>query len=134
MATAGSLLGSGGVIVVDDRTCVVDAILNITRFYRHESCGKCTPCREGTYWLETILERLEDGEGSESDVADLKTVSEQILGRSLCALGDAAAMPILSVLQLFPEEFAHHAREKRCIVNRRREAVEKARHGHAVLV
>ena len=134
VAGAGSLLGSGGAIVVDDRTCVVDAILNITRFYRHESCGKCTPCREGTFWLETILERIENGKGDEHDIADLKTISEQILGRSLCALGDAAAMPILSVLELFPEEFAHHVREKRCIVNRRKEAIEKIRQGQAVLV
>jgi NADH-quinone oxidoreductase subunit F len=134
VVAAGSLLGSGGAIFVDQGTCVVDAILNITRFYRHESCGKCTPCREGTYWLETILERLEAGEGSERDVSDLRTISEQILGRSLCALGDAAAMPILSVLDLFPEEFAHHVREKRCVENRRREAVEKVRLGQPVLV
>ena len=134
VAQAGSLLGSGGAIVVDDRTCVVDAILNITRFYRHESCGKCTPCREGTYWLETILERVEDGQGEERDLADLKSISEQIMGRSLCALGDAAAMPILSVLELFPEEFAHHVREKRCIANRRKDAIQKVRQGQAVLV
>ncbi len=134
VAAAGSLLGSGGAIVIDDRTCVVDAILNITRFYRHESCGKCTPCREGTYWLETILERVEAGEGDERDLGDLRSISEQILGRSLCALGDAAAMPILSVLELFPEEFAQHVRDKRCAVNRRREAIENARRGRVVLV
>ena len=134
VAAAGSLLGSGGAIFLDEGVCVVDALLNLTHFYRHESCGKCTPCREGTHWMEMLLHKIEDGEGSAGDVATLKTVAEQILGRSLCALGDAAAMPILSVLQKFPDEVQHHVTAKRCLVNRRRESVEKVRRGEPATV
>ncbi len=134
VAAAGSLLGSGGAIVIDDGVCVVDAGLNLTKFYRHESCGKCTPCREGTHWMETILARLEDGQGSREDLVTLKTVAEQILGRSLCALGDAAATPVLSLLEKFPEEFEHHVVAGKCLVNRRRAAVARARQGESVLV
>jgi len=82
MNAAGTFLGSGGVIVIDDRTCLVDALLNITRFYRHESCGKCTPCREGTYWMEEVLARLERGEGRERDIDLLDDVADNINGKS----------------------------------------------------
>jgi NADH-quinone oxidoreductase subunit F len=119
MVAAGTLLGSGGVIVIDDQTCIVDALWNITRFYEHESCGKCTPCREGTYWMSEVFERLERGEGRESDIDLLSDVSDNILGKSFCALGDAAAMPVLGAIQHFRDEFEFHVRERRCLVNRR---------------
>jgi NADH-quinone oxidoreductase subunit F len=131
---AGSFVGSGGAIVIDDGICAVDAGLNITKFYRHESCGKCTPCREGGRWMEVLLQKLEDGHGSRQDIADLKSIAGQILGRSLCALGDAAAMPVLSILEKFPDEFEHHVATGKCVVNRRRTAVERARKGEPVLV
>jgi NADH-quinone oxidoreductase subunit F len=134
VAAAGSLLGSGGAIFLDEGVCVVDALLNLTHFYRHETCGKCTPCREGTHWLETLLAKIEHGQGGPDDVRSLKTVSEQILGRSLCALGDAAAMPILSVLEKFPQEVEHHLTAKRCLVNRRRASVERVRSGEPATV
>src|SRR5262245_1760578 len=134
VAAAGSLLGSGGAIFIDEGICVVDALLNLTHFYRHESCGKCTPCREGTHWMETLLHKIEDGHGSAEDLRILKDAAEQILGRSLCALGDAAAMPVLSVLQKFPDEVEHHVTAKSCLVNRRREAVDRARRGEPAIV
>jgi NADH-quinone oxidoreductase subunit F len=120
MVAAGTLLGSGGVIVIDDGTCIVDALWNITRFYEHESCGKCTPCREGTYWMSEVFERLESGHGRERDIDLLWDVSDNILGKSFCALGDAAAMPVMGAIKHFREEFEHHVTHKRCVVNRRR--------------
>jgi NADH-quinone oxidoreductase subunit F len=120
MNAVGTFLGSGGVIVIDDQTCIVDALLNITKFYRHESCGKCTPCREGTYWMEEVLERLEHGEGRVSDVDLLADVADNILGKSFCALGDAAAMPVQGALKHFRDEFEYHVAHKKCLVNRRR--------------
>jgi len=123
MNAAGTFLGSGGVIVIDDRTCMVDALWNITRFYRHESCGKCTPCREGTYWMEGVLARLERGEGRERDIDLLNDVADNILGKSFCALGDAAAMPVMGFIKHFRPEFEHHITHQRCLANRRRESV-----------
>jgi NADH-quinone oxidoreductase subunit F len=123
MNAAGTFLGSGAVIVIDDQTCLVDALLNISRFYRHESCGKCTPCREGTYWMTEILERLERGEGRSTDIDVLYDAADNILGKSFCALGDAAAMPVMGFIQHFRDEFEHHVRHHRCVVNRRRESV-----------
>ena len=119
----GTFLGSGGVIVIDDQTCIVDALWNMIRFYRHESCGKCTPCREGTYWMAEVLERLEKGEGRETDIDLLADVADNILGKSFCALGDAAAMPVQGALKHVREEFEYHVEHKRCLVNRRRQAV-----------
>ncbi len=119
----GTFLGSGGVIVIDDQTCVVDALWNMIRFYRHESCGKCTPCREGTYWMGEILERLEKGEGREADIDLLADVADNILGKSFCALGDAAAMPVQGALKHFREEFEYHVKHRCCRVNRRRQSV-----------
>ena len=119
----GTFLGSGGVIVIDDQTCIVDSLWNMIRFYRHESCGKCTPCREGTYWMAEILERLERGEGRETDIDLLADVADNILGKSFCALGDAAAMPVQGALKHFRDEFEHHVKHKRCLVNRRRQSV-----------
>ncbi len=116
VAAAGSLLGSGGVIVMSQHTCMVEATLNITRFYRHESCGKCTPCREGTYWMEKILWRIEHGLGMPGDLELLTDLCHNIEGRSFCALGDAAAMPVRSSIAEFREEYEAHIREKRCTV------------------
>jgi len=126
MNAAGTFLGSGGVIVIDDQTCIVDALYNVTRFYEHESCGKCTPCREGTYWMSEILERLESGHGRETDIDLLLNVADNILGKSFCALGDAAAMPVQGALQHFRPEFEHHVAHRRCMVNRRRAEIGEA--------
>ncbi len=124
---AGTYLGSGGVIVIDDRTCIVDALWNITRFYRHESCGKCTPCREGTYWMAEVFERLERGRGRSSDIDLLDEVADNILGKSFCPLGDAAAMPVMGAIRHFREEFEYHVTHRRCRVNRRREELDALR-------
>ena len=122
MNAAGTFLGSGGVNVIDERTCMVDSLWNLIRFYAHESCGKCTPCREGTFWMTEILERLERGGGKADDLDLLADLADNILGRSFCPLGDAAAMPVQGFLKHFRAEFEHHVREKRCLANRRREA------------
>jgi NADH-quinone oxidoreductase subunit F len=124
MNAEGTFLGSGGVIVIDDQTCLVDALWNITRFYRHESCGKCTPCREGTYWMAEILERLEHGEGRANDIDLLDDVADNINGKSFCALGDAAAMPVQGFLKHFRPEFEYHVTHRRCMTNRRRAEIE----------
>ncbi len=119
MNAVGTFVGSGGVIVMDDRTCLVDALLNLIRFYEHESCGKCTPCREGTYWMVEILTRIERGEGRERDLEVLLDAADNILGKSFCALGDAAAMPVQGFLKHFRPEFEHHLVHQRCLANRR---------------
>ena len=123
MNAAGTFLGSGAVIVIDDQTCMVDALWNLIRFYAHESCGKCTPCREGTYWMTEILERIEKGEGRDTDIDLLADIADNILGKSFCALGDAAAMPVQGMLKHFRAEFEYHVKHKRCQVNRRRQSV-----------
>jgi NADH-quinone oxidoreductase subunit F len=123
MNAAGTFIGSGGVIVIDDQTCLVDALWNITRFYEHESCGKCTPCREGTYWMSEVLERLEHGHGREKDVELLLDVADNILGKSFCALGDAAAMPVQGFIKHFRAEFEYHVNNKKCMANRRRDEI-----------
>jgi NADH-quinone oxidoreductase subunit F len=126
MAAAGTLLGSGGVIVIDEETCIVDALYNITRFYEHESCGKCTPCREGTYWMSEVFERLESGHGRERDIDLLWDVADNIMGKSFCALGDAAAMPVMGAIKHFRDEFEYHITHRRCRVNRRRAEIDAA--------
>jgi len=120
MGAAGTMLGSAGCIVIDDQTCMVDSLWNLIRFYQHESCGKCTPCREGTYWLKEVLERLEHGRGRKGDIDLLDDVAGNILGKSFCALGDAAAMPVQGFLKHFRAEFEYHVEHGRCMVNRRR--------------
>jgi NADH-quinone oxidoreductase subunit F len=120
MADAGTMLGSGGVIVIDGETCMVDALRNLLRFYAHESCGKCTPCREGTYWISQILARLEHGGGRPGDIELLADLADNICGRSFCPLGDAAAMPVQGFLKHFRGEFEYHVEHGRCRVNRRR--------------
>ena len=127
MNAKGTFLGSGGVIVIDDQTCIVDALWNVTRFYEHESCGKCTPCREGTYWMAEVFERLENGHGKDTDIDLLASVADNILGKSFCALGDAAAMPVQGALKHFRDEFEHHVTHKACRANRRRDEVAEVR-------
>jgi NADH-quinone oxidoreductase subunit F len=114
IAKAGSMLGSAAIIVMDDSTCMVWAAENLLHFYRHESCGKCTPCREGTDWLHKILRRLERGEGTMADIDLLDNVASNIFGKTLCAFGDAAATPVLTTVQHFRAEFEAHVREGRC--------------------
>lgn len=114
LVEAGSMLGSAGLIVIDDTTCMVWAVENLLAFYRHESCGKCTPCREGTDWLLKILHRLEHGEGRMRDLDLLLDVAGNIAGKSLCPFGDAAAAPVLSAIPRFKDEFEAHVREARC--------------------
>ncbi len=111
---AGSLLGSAGLIVLDDSVCMVWLAMNLLHFYRHESCGKCTPCREGADWLYKLLLRLERGEGQSKDLDLLFGISNNIVGKTLCAFGDAAATPVLSTMKLFRAEYEAHVREGRC--------------------
>ena len=108
MAKAGSMLGSGAIIVVDDSSSVVDVALKLAKFYRHESCGKCTPCREGTNWTVKMLERIEAGEATPMDLDIIASVQEQIIGNCLCVLGDAMAMPVGSMVAKFRDEFEEH--------------------------
>jgi NADH-quinone oxidoreductase subunit F len=108
VAKAGSMLGSGGMVVMDDDTCMVDMARRIMHFYAHESCGWCIPCREGTTWLRKMLERLHAGYGREQDIDMLSELSKNILGRSFCPLGDAAAMPTISIVQKWRNEFEDH--------------------------
>jgi NADH-quinone oxidoreductase subunit F len=114
VAKAGSMLGSAAVIVMDQTVCMVRSVARLAKFFNHESCGQCTPCREGTNWMELILKRLEHGEGRESDAALLKSVAGNIGGNSLCALGDAAIGPVKSLVERFPDEIDAHVRERRC--------------------
>jgi NADH-quinone oxidoreductase subunit F len=108
LAKAGSMLGSGSIIVVDDSTPVVDVALKVAKFYRHESCGKCTPCREGTNWTVKMLERIDSGEATPMDLDIMAGVQENIIGNCLCVLGDSMAMPIGSMVAKFREEFEAH--------------------------
>jgi NADH-quinone oxidoreductase subunit F len=108
MANAGSMLGSGAIIVIDDSVPIVDVALSIARFYRHESCGKCTPCREGTNWTEKMLMRIDHGEATPMDVEVMSQVQTNILGNCLCVLGDSMAMPIGSMIEKFRPEFEAH--------------------------
>src|SRR5438445_2958343 len=114
VGAAGSMLGTRALQIFDETVCVVRAVLRWTEFYMHESCGKCTPCREGTYWLVQVLKRLEAGQGSEADLAKLLDLSENILGRAFCALGDGATSPITSSIQYFRDEYLEHLRLGAC--------------------
>jgi NADH-quinone oxidoreductase subunit F len=108
LAKAGTMLGSGAIIVVDDSTPILDVALKVAKFYRHESCGKCTPCREGTNWTVKMLERIDSGEATPMDIEIMASVQEHIMGNCLCVLGDAMAMPIGSMIAKFREEFEAH--------------------------
>jgi NADH-quinone oxidoreductase subunit F len=113
---AGSLLGSGGVIVMDDSTCMVKASWNIARFFAHESCGQCTPCREGCHWMEKIFWRLENGQGKATDMDLILNISANIMGNTICPFGDAAAMPAAAFIKKFRPEFQAHIEQGRCVV------------------
>jgi NADH-quinone oxidoreductase subunit F len=114
MAKAGSMLGSGAVIVIDDRCCMVQLGLRVAQFYEHESCGKCTPCREGVRWMVAILRQIEEGTASQGELDLLLSVCDRILGNCLCPLGDAAAMPVASYVAKFREEYQRHIDEGGC--------------------
>ncbi|OPC81527.1 NADH-quinone oxidoreductase subunit F [Embleya scabrispora] len=114
VGAAGSMLGTKALQIFDETVCVVRAVLRWTEFYEHESCGKCTPCREGTYWLTQLLTRLEHGEGTEEDLETLLDVADNILGKSFCALGDGAASPIQSSLKYFRDEYLAHFEHGGC--------------------
>ena len=116
LAKAGSALGSGGMIVMDDSTCMVNALLRISRFYYAESCGQCTPCREGTGWMWRIIKRIEAGQGRPEDLEVLERTAGRIEGRTICAFGDAAAWPVQSFLKHYRDEFLYHIEHKRCMV------------------
>jgi NADH-quinone oxidoreductase subunit F len=117
IAKAGSMLGSGAVIVMNDTRCMVKSLQRLSAFYMHESCGQCTPCREGTGWLSRMVDRIETGHGKPSDMDLLDSVAENIMGRTICALGDAAAMPVRGMLKHFRAEFEHHITHKTCMVS-----------------
>jgi len=114
VSAAGSMLGTKALQIFDETTCVVRAVLRWTEFYKHESCGKCTPCREGTWWLVQILRDLEAGKGTEADLAKLLDLCDNILGRSFCALGDGATSPITSSIQYFRDEYIAHITHGGC--------------------
>jgi NADH-quinone oxidoreductase subunit F len=116
IAKAGSMLGSGAVIVMDDTRCMVRCLERLAYFYFEESCGQCTPCREGTGWLYRVVHRIETGQGRREDLDLLNSVADNIMGRTICALGDAAAMPVRSFVKHFHAEFEHHIEHKRCLV------------------
>ena len=114
VSAAGSMLGTKALQIFDETTCVVRAVLRWTEFYKHESCGKCTPCREGTWWLVQVLRDLENGDGKEEDLNKLLDICDNIMGRSFCALGDGATSPISSSIKYFREEYLDHIRQGRC--------------------
>jgi len=123
---AGSLLGSAAIVVLDDTTCMVWLAENLLHFYRHESCGKCTPCREGTDWLHRILQKIERGEGRMRDLDLLSSISANIGGKTLCAFGDAAVTPVLTTLKHFRHEYEAHIREGRCTLTAEWRATKRA--------
>ena len=114
VSAAGSMLGTKALQIFDETTCVLRAVLRWTEFYKHESCGKCTPCREGTWWLVQILRDLENGKGTEADLAKLLDICDNLLGRSFCALGDGAASPIMSSIKYFRDEYIAHLTHGGC--------------------
>jgi NADH-quinone oxidoreductase subunit F len=116
IAKAGSMLGSGALIVMDETRCMVKSLQRLSYFYMHESCGQCTPCREGTGWLSRMVDRVENGQGRISDMDLLDSVADNIQGRTICALGDAAAMPVRAMIKHFRHEFEHHVEHKTCMV------------------
>jgi NADH-quinone oxidoreductase subunit F len=114
IGAAGSFFGSAAVMVIDERCCMVQLALRAEKFYMHESCGKCTPCREGTRWLVQLLQKIEDGRGEYSDLDLIESVGSRMLGRSLCALGDFAVYPVQSYLRKFRSEFEAHIDQRGC--------------------
>ncbi|MBD3670947.1 MAG: NADH-quinone oxidoreductase subunit NuoF [Gammaproteobacteria bacterium] len=116
IAKAGSMLGAGSVIIMDETTCMVKSLARISHFYYEESCGQCTPCREGTGWLSRVVNRIENGQGRQEDLDLLDDVAARVMGKTICALGDAAAMPVRGFLQHFRDEFQYHIDHKQCMV------------------
>ena len=116
ISKAGSMLGAGSVIVMDETTCMVKVLARLSHFYFEESCGQCTPCREGTGWLARVVHRIEHGQGTADDLDRLDDVASRIEGNTICALGDAAAMPVRSFLKHFRDEFQYHIDHKKCLV------------------
>jgi NADH-quinone oxidoreductase subunit F len=114
VAKAGSMNGTSAVMIFDEDDCVVRATKKWSEFYKHESCGKCTPCREGTYWYVGVYDRFENGEATEEDIATMLDLSDNILGRSFCALGDGAASPVMSSIKYFRDEYLAHIENKGC--------------------
>jgi len=114
---AGSMLGSGAVIIMDDSTCIVNVMLRIAEFYMDESCGQCTPCREGTGWMTRIIHNIAHGEGKEGDIELLENIAENIAGRTICALGDAAAWPVQGFIRHYREEILYNIKHKKSKVN-----------------
>lgn len=114
VAAAGSMLGSGGLIVMDETVCMVNALYNLIRFYHHESCGQCTPCRYGTGWLDKILHRMEHGGGKQGDIELMLDICDNMRGKTICVLSDAAAMPVQSFIKNFRGEFEYHIKEHKC--------------------
>jgi len=110
----GSMLGSGGVVVLDDQTCMVKYAQRIMRFYQHESCGWCIPCREGTDWLKKSLDRFHAGAGIRKDIDNIQYLAENMLGRTFCPLGDAAALPTISIVKKYRDEFEAHLEGRPC--------------------
>ncbi|OOY43884.1 NADH-ubiquinone oxidoreductase-F iron-sulfur binding region domain-containing protein, partial [Solemya velum gill symbiont] len=116
IASADSMLGSGAVIVMDDTNCMVKVLDRISYFYYEESCGQCTPCREGTGWMHRVIHRIENGQGRQVDLDLLDDVAAKIAGRTICALGDAAAMPVAGFLKHYRDEFQFHIDHGKCMV------------------
>ena len=116
ISKAGSMLGAGSVIVMDETTCMVRALARLSHFYAEESCGQCTPCREGTGWLARVMHRIEHGQGRQEDLDLLDDVAGRIRGRTICALGDAAAMPVQGFLKHYRDEFQYHIDHGKCMV------------------
>jgi NADH-quinone oxidoreductase subunit F len=111
---AGTFLGSGGVVVIDDQTCMVKFAERVIKFYQHESCGWCIPCREGTDWLKKTFVRFHAGGGIRKDIDNIQYLAENMLGRTFCPLGDAAAMPVISVIKKWRQEFEDHLEGRPC--------------------
>ncbi|MBI4520116.1 MAG: SLBB domain-containing protein, partial [Gemmatimonadetes bacterium] len=114
VAQAGSMLGCGSVIVMDETTCIVKQVRRMVQFYAHESCGQCTPCREGTAWMTSILRRIEEGNGTEADLDTLLEASEEVTGTTICVLSDSAAAPVVSSIRKFREEYLSHIHRGVC--------------------
>ncbi|MCJ7507366.1 MAG: SLBB domain-containing protein, partial [candidate division Zixibacteria bacterium] len=112
----GSQLGSGAVIVMDETACIVKAAHCASKFFKHESCGKCSPCREGTYWIEAIMNRIENGQGRDEDIDLLLDIADNMNGKTVCPLADGATIPITSTIQKFREEYEYHIKNKKCPV------------------
>ena len=116
LKNVGSMLGSGAIVVMSEDTCIVEAFTRLAKFYAHESCGQCTPCREGTPWLYKIMKRIEDGNGRKGDIDLLLDICKNIMGRTVCPLGDAAVLCIRGAIERFREEFEYHIEHKKCMV------------------